>query len=224
MRAKDFWTAFPLPEKLNVLRSRITRTKWTKVFFFLALIHCVIQIGLQAGAYTISSQMSAPFSKVMDMSLVAKPFAILEKNGDLTLCSDMPQRFGGSDPCTTRISFLSDGAGNKAGEDDYEDEEYEDDHDDKKLRRRFSVSPNLSSNGTVVGVTLIGLDPEQPRSRQVVSARCVATFPWIFDVLHDNAREDIVFIFYQVWLFCASLFAIAYESIPHLYVAPFPKN
>ncbi|KAG8832451.1 hypothetical protein FRC17_001324 [Serendipita sp. 399] len=129
--------------------------------------------------------MSAPFSVIMNMSLVAKPFAILEKNGDLTLCSDMPQRFGGPDPCPTRLSFASE----KEDEERSEDEENEDEDEDysyKKLHRRFIASPNRSPDGTVISVELAGLDPEQPRLAALAS-EVLATAWSIFKISRTEA-------------------------------------
>lgn len=189
---------------LNVIQStRMNSNKWTKAFCLLAAVHCALQIGLQFGAYANNRATSSAFDSVVsNMTLTPRPFAILEKNGDLTLCTDIPQRFGGPDACIRR-SFKS-GSTNT-------------------VKARFSVDFDPEDNQ----FELIGLDESDPTEDADVPAQCLETFPWVFDVsvaylitqlsasnmrpfssIHDATREDLVFVLFQGWLLGISLAAV----------------
>lgn len=203
MRAKDLWEVFPLPEKMRDMSTRVKTNRWTKSFCLLAVLHCVLQIGLQLGAFANNHATAASFEAVVsDLVLTPKPFAILENNGDVTLCTKIPQRFGGPDPCE-RLSFNGSSSPARVA----------------IITPRFTASLELK-NGRISPdeIGLQGLEEEQPNEIDV-SPECLSTFPWVFDVTHNATREDIVSVLFQCWLLAVSFAAIFKESIPHVATA-----
>lgn len=197
MRVKDIWDVVPFQGNIRDLSARVTSNRWTKTFCLLAALHCILQVGLQFGAYGNNRATASGFEAIVsNMTLTSRPFAILENNGDLTLCTDIPQRFGGPDICVRRA--FNGGSSKRAA----------------SIVPRFTAS--LESNGDI---ELAGLDTEEPDETDIVGSQCIETFPWVFDVIHDATREDLVFVLFQGWLFGISLAAVFHESIPHLATA-----
>jgi hypothetical protein len=130
--------------------------------------HFILQTGLQFGAYANNRYTSSMFEGILsDMTLVKRPFAILESNGDLTLCANIPKRFGGSDDSCIRRSF--DGSTSQ---------------DDKRPApsRRLSATPEFGVNNTITEVELSGWESSSFNETTEVDLKCVESFPWIFDV------------------------------------------
>jgi len=146
--------------------ARVASNQWTKAFCLLAALHCVLQIGLQFGAYANNYDTASSFETVVsNVTLIPRPLAILEDNGDLTLCADIPQRFGGPDPCI-RLSFNGSSPNSNPA-----------------LSRRFTVSENSPTD-----LELEGLEPDEPNEVEYVGPECIQTFPWIFDVSVKTAQ------------------------------------
>jgi hypothetical protein len=150
--------------------TRVTSSKWTKAFCLLAALHCVLQIGLQFGAYANNCETVSSFETVVsNVTLTPQPFAILEDNGDLTLCANIPQRFGGPDPCT-RLSFNGSSSNRIV------------------ISRRFTVSvENENGENSPADIVLDGLGDE-PDEEVNVGSECIQTFAWVFDVLVKPAH------------------------------------
>jgi hypothetical protein len=143
--------------------SRVASNRWTKAYSLLAALHCVLQIGLQFGAYANNHATALSFeTTVSNTSLTPKPFAILEQDGDLTLCTNIPQRFGGPDPCT-RVSFNDSSPEGVVN-----------------LSSRFTAS---LEPGILNEIELEGLEKGEKID---VGPECLQTFPWVFDVSVDK--------------------------------------
>jgi hypothetical protein len=208
---------FDLDAQSSVFQSaRVKSTRWTKSFCLLAVLHCVLQIGLQLGAFANNHATAASFEAVVsDTVLTPKPFAILENNGDITLCTGIPQRFGGPDPCE-RFSFNGTSSPARVA----------------IITPRFTASLELDNGGISPDeIELQGLEGERPNEEIDVSPECISTFPWVFDVsvdsrpfpsnispsslssIHNATREDVVFVLFQCWLLAVSFTAVRYSVI-----------
>ncbi|KAJ3853314.1 hypothetical protein EV368DRAFT_73556 [Lentinula lateritia] len=90
MRVKQIWVYFPLPSKAKLVWNRLTFSKLTTAYFVFSVIHCVVQLALQARAFTINAT-SANF--LFDISLTAHAFnsSVPYLSGSrLFLCPDVP--------------------------------------------------------------------------------------------------------------------------------------
>ncbi|KAJ3890652.1 hypothetical protein GG344DRAFT_66081 [Lentinula edodes] len=90
MRVKQIWVYFPLPSKAKLVWNRLTFSKLTTAYFVFSVIHCVVQLALQARAFTINAT-SANF--LFDISLTAHAFnnSVPYLAGSrLFLCPDVP--------------------------------------------------------------------------------------------------------------------------------------
>lgn len=149
--------------------SRISGSKHAKMFFFVTMIQALLQIAFQLGGYANNRITATAFkSVVLDTRLVPRPFAMVESNGDLTLCAGIPLRFGGSDPCE-RLSFDS----KRSSRRDFAKH-------DPHASRAFSVQPVFGANGAVSEIDVLNLDHFGTLAK--VSSDCVAVFPWLFEV------------------------------------------
>jgi hypothetical protein len=103
---------------------------------------------------------SASFEAVVsDTVLTPKPFAILENTGDITLCTEIPQRFGGPDPCE-RFSFNGSSSPARVA----------------IITPRFTASLELNNGGIPPDeIELQGLEEEQPNEEIDVSPECLST-------------------------------------------------
>ncbi|KAG8999505.1 hypothetical protein FRB94_006148 [Tulasnella sp. JGI-2019a] len=52
-----------------------------------------------------------------------------------------------------------------------------------------------------------------------VSLECVAVLRWPLQTLRNTQREDVVFVFFQIWVLGMSVVAVLNESIPHTVAA-----
>lgn len=132
--------------------------------------HFILQTSLQFGAYANNRSTSSRFEGVVsNTTLITRPFSLLESNGDLSLCADIPQRFGGPDTCIRR-SF--DGSTSRDSK--------------RPVARRITATAELDENNAITEVDLTGVDPAQPNAVTNVDLECVQTFPWILDVYVES--------------------------------------
>ncbi|KAJ3824035.1 hypothetical protein F5878DRAFT_627986 [Lentinula raphanica] len=90
MRVKQIWVYFPLPSKAKLVWSRLTFSKLTTTYFIFSVLHCLVQLALQARAFTINAN-SARF--LFDISLQANAFnnsVPYLADSQLCLCPDVP--------------------------------------------------------------------------------------------------------------------------------------
>jgi hypothetical protein len=143
--------------------SRVASNRWTKAYSLLAALHCALQIGLQSGAYADNHATALSFEAIVsNTTLTPEPFAILEQDGDITLCTNIPQRFGGPDPCT-RVSF-----------------------NDSSPERVVIISSRFTASLEPEIPNEIELEGLEKGEKIDVGPECLQTFPWVFDVLVDK--------------------------------------
>ncbi|KAJ3786372.1 hypothetical protein GGU10DRAFT_290429 [Lentinula aff. detonsa] len=90
MRVKQIWVYFPLPSKAKLVWERLTFSKLTTAYFIFSVLHCLVQLALQARAFTINAN-SASF--LFDISLQAHAFnqsVPYLVGSQLFLCPDVP--------------------------------------------------------------------------------------------------------------------------------------
>ncbi|KAJ3736858.1 hypothetical protein DFJ43DRAFT_1129029 [Lentinula guzmanii] len=90
MRVKQIWVYFPLPSKAKLVWERLTFSKLTTAYFIFSVLHCLVQLALQARAFTINAN-SANF--LFNISLQAHAFnqsVPYLVGSQLFLCPDVP--------------------------------------------------------------------------------------------------------------------------------------
>jgi hypothetical protein len=107
MRVKQFWDFLPVPSKLKLLvrtrsplfppaRSpyaqwdRITVSRLTVIYFVFAVVHCIVQVVLQAQAFSVNAQAAGMLSNIIYQGGARiNGFPVLAK--DLRVCSTVPK-------------------------------------------------------------------------------------------------------------------------------------
>lgn len=236
MRAKHILNRLPLASKVKIVYERVTLTRFTTAFVFLALAHCLVQITLQSLAYVSNTRGSNEVSTIIENSGMPHLFSFV-KSGTLFVCNGVPDGEGFNSTCW---AFAGPGShGNDDDDDDKDDDDKDDDKkekdkdeaDDKEIsegkdkhsnhKRGLTVVPVEDDSGTVVAVNVTGADSNHANPDGVIqlSSHCVSALNWPDIILHDARREDLSFLIYQIWLFGVSVVAVLNESIPHLIAA-----
>ncbi|KAF8961596.1 hypothetical protein BDZ97DRAFT_1190460 [Flammula alnicola] len=177
--------------KVKLLYARITLTRFTILYFFLAAITCVVLSALQAVTFTDNSKaVSVISSNVVDGP--KNGLVTLEK-GSLRLCSGIPGQPGTK--CTVELSF----------------------GDNLQSRNVFDfdnwVRDNSADNEDDIDTQS---DAVFTSGGPLLADNCVFSLRWLDETIHDAQREDVVTFVFQIWLFILALVAILNESIPHL--------
>ncbi|EJD08007.1 uncharacterized protein FOMMEDRAFT_164787 [Fomitiporia mediterranea MF3/22] len=238
MRVKHILNRLSVGERLKLVYERITLTRFTLTFVIVAVIHCLVQIALQTTAFTFNSRAADVLGHIMSQSDVPRQYAFVD-NGKLFVCDGVPDG-GPSDnvcwpiagpgvvppPPDASVGQMDMSFGDDDDDDDDEGPFGDDeDHFEKQDRRSplelrdLTAVPIVDDSGAVVNVNVTGVDGEDPNQVFQLSPLCVEALNWPNIILHDSRREDIAFLFYQVWLLGISLVTILNESIPHLVAA-----
>ncbi|KAF5381933.1 hypothetical protein D9757_007589 [Collybiopsis confluens] len=195
--------------RIKLVHQRITLTKFTTLFFYLALFNCIILIALQTVAFVDNEDATEIITGFLNQANVTQDHIIYISNNELLKCKDLPSLSDAN--CETWLQ-----------EDDGDDDN---DSNDSKSRRSlggfFSArsvsvprhhSENAKtekySNGTISGLEL--------DNGKVLDTSCIQSLIWLNDVIHDSMAEDVVTLVFQIWLFFLSLATILNESLPHL--------
>ncbi|KAF8482306.1 hypothetical protein JB92DRAFT_1679405 [Gautieria morchelliformis] len=91
MQIKNIWRCAPLPPSLKLCYNRFTQSKITTAYFVLSLVHCIVQITLQARGLGIEHTQSVALHDIIGVSNVTAKFAILDsKSENVVLLCDTP--------------------------------------------------------------------------------------------------------------------------------------
>ncbi|PPQ64909.1 hypothetical protein CVT24_008249 [Panaeolus cyanescens] len=189
--------------RIKLLYTRITLTRFTVFYFLLSLTACIGLVSLQGLTLTDNTQAIKLLGTVFENSQNITGLPIVT-DAVLRICSDIPDR---SANCTAMASF---GGMTALTEDTV-----------LNLRRRELVDTNFlfPRHGTLQGQEAEGAIKDNLSLG--LTDGCVASHKWLDDVLHDAQREDVVTLFFQIWLLILSVITIVQESIPHLGAAFF---
>lgn len=198
--------------RIKLVHQRITLTKFTAFFFYLALFNCIILIALQCVAFVDNENASEIITGFLDQANVTQNHIIYISNNELLKCKDLPSLSDAK--CKTWLE--ADGSGNDDDEDDLKDSNSRRALVGSVYARRAHVPRHHSmdaktekySNGTISGLEL--------DDGTVLDESCIQSLIWLNDVIHDSMAEDIVTLVFQIWLFLLSFVTILNESLPHL--------
>ncbi|KAG7087525.1 hypothetical protein E1B28_013484 [Marasmius oreades] len=178
---------------VKVIYTRITLTKYTTAYFFLALIYCLALVVLQSVAYADTATARNAVSSVV--GCISFDGLVVKTGNQLEWCDGLPNVHG-----TTCTILQSEGTAALEQVQIEGEKEVEKDHDEE-------AQPITNELGEVVGVDYKGV---------VLSIQCARSFHWLKDALRDSVREDITILVFHVWLFALALVTILNESLPHL--------
>ncbi|KAF9480665.1 hypothetical protein BDN70DRAFT_877383 [Pholiota conissans] len=230
--------------KISILYARITLTRFTTLYFFFAIITCIILSGLQGVTFTDNANAISALSGIVGNIANDEGIVVLEKN-TLQYCDSIPHQAGticikimvfGSPVVETR-SMQEDTPDRRddgedldnedMGDDNSDDEENDDDKDEVLVGPVVSDSPSQSNQPSTSnnggGVVSSSSTPSTPSSdlSEPLGESCILSLRWLDEMIHDAQREDIVTFVFQLWLFVLALVTILNESIPHLIAAVF---
>ncbi|KAJ7584864.1 hypothetical protein C8J56DRAFT_136562 [Mycena floridula] len=176
--------------RVKLVYTRITLTKFTTFYFFLALINCIILVILQSLTFADNFEAGSIVTKILSHGNVTSGLTIID-HGTLQFCTGTPKTANANcQPLVANITFS-----------------VADPSPQLEPRKTKSIK---DSYGMTTGVR-VGTD--------VLDEACVKSFLWLGDVLRDSRREDVVTLAFQIWSFSLSLVAILNESLPHLIAA-----
>lgn len=180
--------------RVKIIYTRITLTKFTTFYFFLALLGCIVQVILQGITFADNSEAASIISNLLATGNITRGLAIRD-NGGLQLCWDIPD-----DPdanCTLIVATNTLQGVSRDVRDDHVD----------LFTRALDAVPHFDSSDRIDGVQL---------GSALLDTSCLQSLLWLADILRDARREDIITLGFQLWLFSLAIVTILNESLPHL--------
>ncbi|KAG5645647.1 hypothetical protein DXG03_005638 [Asterophora parasitica] len=190
--------------RIKLIYTRITLTRFTTLYFFFALLNCLVLVILQGVAFADNAEAVRAIGGLLSEASVPDGLPIFS-NGVLQMCDSVP----GQPSTTCTIVFTSIPQGepwNRLADGEQPTVSYahsgqDNDDDDGPARAR-----NGSGRGEDASAASIAIQ----------NVPCAQTMMWLQDVLEDAKREDIVTLFFNFWLFSIAVVTVLNESLPHL--------
>ncbi|KAF9074498.1 hypothetical protein BDP27DRAFT_1317207 [Rhodocollybia butyracea] len=180
--------------KVKLVYQRVTLTRFTTLFFFLAVINCVVLILLQSIAFIDNQNADEMISGFLTQANITKTRIVYETGDELYICKDLPEQSDAD--CSTLVS-LNDNSRRELGD--------------------FVLIPrHRLANATTMKDSSGNIDGLRLSNGRVLDQDCLQSLIWLDDIMRDSMAEDIVTLIFQIWLFLLSLVAILNESLPHL--------
>ncbi|KDQ54504.1 hypothetical protein JAAARDRAFT_38175 [Jaapia argillacea MUCL 33604] len=115
MRVKELWQRVPGSSKVKLVYARITLTRLTTCYFFLALTYCLVQIALQSVTLADNSWVVRSVSRALDDADITPGLPFVQ-NGVLQICDGIPGQHGTD--CVPVSGMNSTFSQSRVGEDD----------------------------------------------------------------------------------------------------------
>ncbi|KAJ3806415.1 hypothetical protein F5876DRAFT_68980 [Lentinula aff. lateritia] len=199
--------------RVKLVYQRVTLTRFTTLFFFLALINCIVLIILQSIAFTDNEAASEIISGFLTQANITQTRVVFISGNELYECSDIPQR--GNSGCEVLVSTDTDNA-NVSNTNPHNSRRQVLDESKVSVlsvnlttrHHKVHAKTEVDMNGQIDGLQL--------DNGQSLDQTCLQSLIWLNDVIHDSMAEDIVTLTFQVWLLLLSFVTILNESLPHL--------
>ncbi|KAJ8074918.1 hypothetical protein PM082_019245 [Marasmius tenuissimus] len=189
--------------RVKLMYNRITLTKWTTAYFFLALIYCIVLAALQGVAYADNAQARTVISGVVEYTNMTG--LVVDVHNHLEWCTGLPNVPGTN--CTVISPDIdAQRALSRRAESLIEMAELMT-QEPQYASSGPQSSALVDSDGKLTGVDFDGA---------VLSVSCANSLHWLNDTLRDAVREDITILVFHFWLFALALVTILNESLPHL--------
>lgn len=190
---------------------RITISKITTCFFLFSFLHCLIHSIVQSILYSYDHEADALASSIIKQAGIPQDEVAWLTRSDgvytLKLCTHVPINTDHKDNCT--LIFQS-----NLGSEDVPPG-YKRDLGLFTSNTDISIEPIEDSNGMV---SEISLRTSSVDNDQVVSLTktCTRVLSYADQVVKNSRREELALIGSEFWLFGLSVFAVMYNSVPHL--------
>jgi len=177
---------------------RITLTKFTTFFFFLALINCIALVIFQSISFADNAEAYDIISGFLTQANITKN-RIVYLSGDVLLeCKDIPTE---SDADCSPL--LPSGGNSRRGLDDF-------------IGASTIVQRHSSDKAKTMKDSNGEIDELMLDNGQILDQTCLQSVLWLEDIIHDSMAEDLFTLVFQIWLFLLSFVTILNESLPHL--------
>ncbi|KAF9264634.1 hypothetical protein L218DRAFT_900509 [Marasmius fiardii PR-910] len=190
--------------RVKIIYTRITLTKYTTTYFFLALVYCLVLVALQAVSFSDTAAAGDAVSSVV--GCIDIEGLVVREGNQLAWCDRLPNVQGSnctiipSEPSTTFQQVQTDTASEIKRRGDHFWR-----RDGKK--KKHEARPITDERGEVVAVDFDGAR---------LSLQCAMSLHWLNDALRDSIREEITILVFHVWLFALAVVTILNQSLPHL--------
>ncbi|KAI0317046.1 hypothetical protein OF83DRAFT_1172322 [Amylostereum chailletii] len=206
------------------LGRRITVTPATTVFFFVTLGFSVAPAFIHMFILFIDGSWGRVVSDIIvTAELPQASYSYYDpQNGQpaLQLCNNVPTFAGGpSDIDSCYVVFAKNGSIDAGGTASFPSVRWQRGFVGQPLDA--TLTPTRNSTGSVDSVVV---SPASGGGDIFLDGQCIRTLVYANARLQDSQREDIVLIVFQVWLLGLSVFAILYESVPHIWACLFSRT
>ncbi|OCH91309.1 hypothetical protein OBBRIDRAFT_753300 [Obba rivulosa] len=193
--------------------TRITLSPTTIAFLILSLTSCIAQASIQSVLYWTDANAASTARGITHEAQVPTNVVawVNGPNDDLTLqlCGVIPYDDFNHTSCTPIFPVTSATSSSNAPMSDYNPcTGLNISSSGMEIDSDVQLSTVRNGTGEIVGVCMDDL--------QFVSRTCAEMLVYPGYVLDNTRREDLALILAQVWLVAISLFAISYNSIPHI--------
>lgn len=204
MRVRQLWKDALWWFNVRTLYSKITLTRFTTVYFILALANCIVQIILQVAIFSENAQGIQTTSTILAEAKIPQGIPIIQDHS-LQICDSIPGQDG------THCIVVS---GKLLQNSTFSLKTRDGQHQAKAVGgRALTGEAQFDPSGHLQGVTI----SDGPSAPQTLSDQCVVSLSWLNDILQNARSEDAVTLAFQIWLLGLSLVTILNESIPHLF-------
>lgn len=205
--------------KAKKLYLKIVLRRFALAFVLFSVIHCLAQSAVQSFLFSISNGYSSSTSAIVSEARVHKeiPWLIQQRNNlTLKFCDHIP---GGKSQTSCETVFQT-GVNVSVVP-------------PANLRRNFAVRENTPSHPDFGSPLPPTIDPSHTLVRagangtvdvsfdnwetsRNLDEKCVRVLVYANEVLNTSKRENLVFVFLQVWLLVLSYIAVIYDSVPYM--------
>ncbi|KAF7298362.1 hypothetical protein MKEN_01360800 [Mycena kentingensis (nom. inval.)] len=195
------------PRVVKSTYAQITLTRITILFFLLSFAFCLAQGLIQSFLYALDAQSETIISEIVRATEIPERNITFREgaggNYTVKMCDNIP--FAADlvqNPCV--VIYRS-------------GEAYGTEPVVQDLTMGFEVAPLRTLEGVLNGVSIKSRGAETKPI--VLSQHCAQMVVYPEHLLRHSVREDLTFIILQFWLFGVSLFAVEFNSVPHLLTA-----
>ncbi|VDC03870.1 unnamed protein product [Peniophora sp. CBMAI 1063] len=206
-------------EASMALARRAVVTPASTTFVIITLLFCVVLVIVHVFILFADAAVSEALSSAITAAQISPATYSYRDPGTevetLLLCYQVPEFAGGStvdNPCNISIPIST------SGDTGFVQHFPEISWQRWAARRSSGLSfePTFDDDGTVSAVTASSSLEDTTVS---LSLTCVQSLIYTRERVLKESQEDIALIVFQVWLLTVSVFAIFYESVPHIWVS-----
>ncbi|TFK69795.1 hypothetical protein BDN72DRAFT_896988 [Pluteus cervinus] len=204
---------YHVKSQIKALYARITLNRITTAFFLSSLIYCFAQGVMRSFLFSLDANYTSLLGGITGAAGIPVGNMTFLQGGlghlHLRMCNDIPH---GQTPYPCSDIFKSSSTVSLNAT--FPDSSLRQTIVRDNLHSGFSVAvvPDPTNSMTIQGIQLIGGDG----TSVILNLQCTDILLFPQQILGYVRREDLTFIFLQIWLLIVSVFAIANDSVPHI--------